>query len=118
MSKTKPNNFHIGVNGEEIASNLLKQLGYRIIKQRYLTKLGEIDIVATKGSMISFVEVKTRISHEQCLFALSKRQQYRIYHAGEYFLQQYPDYIGYDVSLDLIGINHQGKAIHFANAWH
>ncbi len=55
-------NLELGVRGEEIAVDLLKKNGYRIIARNYRTKLGEIDIIATQAGTICFVEVKARKS--------------------------------------------------------
>ena len=49
-----------GKNGENIAKNYLKKQGYRIIDTNYKTKIGEIDIVAMKDKVLSFIEVKSR----------------------------------------------------------
>ncbi|MDD5595018.1 MAG: YraN family protein [Candidatus Omnitrophica bacterium] len=53
-------NLELGVQGEEIAVDLLKKNGYKIIARNYRTKLGEIDIIATQADTICFVEVKAR----------------------------------------------------------
>ena len=45
---------------EWIAAAYLLLKGYRILALRYRTKLGEIDIVARKGDLAVFVEVKAR----------------------------------------------------------
>ena len=54
----------VGILGEEVACNFLRKKGYRILDRNYLKELsalqkGEIDIIAEKGGVISFVEVKT-----------------------------------------------------------
>lgn len=46
--------------GEDIAKEYLQNHGYHIIEQNYKTKYAEIDIVATKGSKLVFVEVRTK----------------------------------------------------------
>jgi len=48
--------------GEALAGKLLKKRGYKILKRNYVSKYGEIDIVAYDKGAISFVEVKTRQS--------------------------------------------------------
>ena len=48
--------------GEALAGKLLKKRGYKILKRNYVSKYGEIDIVAYDKGTICFVEVKTRQS--------------------------------------------------------
>ena len=45
--------------GEEITAKYLKSKGYVILSRNYLKSFGELDIVATKGGVIHFVEVKS-----------------------------------------------------------
>ncbi|MSR70740.1 YraN family protein [Candidatus Kaiserbacteria bacterium] len=56
----------LGDTGEEVACKYLESKGFRVLERNYLRKWGEIDIVAEKGSLLSFVEVKsvTREPHE------------------------------------------------------
>ena len=46
--------------GEEIATNFLKQNGYKILARNYRSNRCEIDIIAEDKSTIIFIEVKTR----------------------------------------------------------
>lgn len=59
MDKTE-----IGSRGEDLACKFLKKNGYKILERNYRIRGGEIDIVAKDGSVLVFVEVKTRWSHE------------------------------------------------------
>jgi hypothetical protein len=45
---------------EYLAAAILMLKGYRIVALRYRTRLGEIDIIARKGDLAVFVEVKAR----------------------------------------------------------
>jgi putative endonuclease len=49
-----------GDRGEAIAVRALKKRGYKILEQNYRSKLGEIDVIATDGGVLAFVEVKAR----------------------------------------------------------
>lgn len=53
----------IGEIGEEIAMKHLMKHGFSIIDRNYRKKWGEIDIIAEKGNVLHFVEVKT-VSYE------------------------------------------------------
>lgn len=55
----QPQNLRIGQLGENIACVYLQKWGYRVIERNYKKKWGEIDVVATKGEMLYFVEVKS-----------------------------------------------------------
>ncbi len=50
----------LGNIGEQIASDFLKEKGYRIRAQKYRFQKMEIDIIAENEEFILFVEVKTR----------------------------------------------------------
>ena len=47
-----------GELGEEEAANYLINKGYMVIERNHTRKWGEIDIVARKGNVLHFVEVK------------------------------------------------------------
>lgn len=57
MKRTKKR--EIGDFGEGVACKYLEKRGYRIVERNYLRPWGEIDIVAEKGDLLSFVEVKS-----------------------------------------------------------
>ena len=59
MSKDR---ISLGRKGEELAADLLKDSGYKILYRNYRTKLGEIDIIAKDKETVCFIEVKTRSS--------------------------------------------------------
>ena len=49
--------------------------GYRIVARRYRTKLGEIDLIARKGDLVAFVEVKARRGRQAAIDAVSHAAQ-------------------------------------------
>lgn len=53
-------NKNIGALGEEFAANVLENKGFEILERNYMTKVGELDVIAKKDSTLHFIEVKTR----------------------------------------------------------
>lgn len=51
---------YTGVFGEICAARYLRGNGFEILSANYRTRFGEIDIVAQKDGVLSFIEVKTR----------------------------------------------------------
>jgi len=52
----------IGEIGEHVAVHYLQNHDYTIIERNYTKKWGEIDIVASKGGVIHFIEVKSKLA--------------------------------------------------------
>ena len=50
----------LGLLGENLACRELERCGYLILERRARSRYGEIDIVARDGSVLVFIEVKTR----------------------------------------------------------
>ncbi|MBK9319080.1 MAG: YraN family protein [Bacteroidetes bacterium] len=50
----------IGPRGEAIALRYLEQIGYKILARNFRYQKGEIDIIATDGTFLIIVEVKSR----------------------------------------------------------
>jgi len=59
MDSEEPKNIRVGRMGENLGCKFLVGRGYSIIEKNYTRKWGEIDIIAKKGEVISFIEVKT-----------------------------------------------------------
>lgn len=51
-----------GQIGEQIAEDLLKGNGYKILTKNFRSRFGEIDIIALDSDTLVFIEVKTRWS--------------------------------------------------------
>jgi len=51
-----------GALGEELAARYLRQQGYRVLARNFRHRYGEIDIIAEKGGVTYFVEVKAKRS--------------------------------------------------------
>ena len=52
--------LRLGALGEEAAAELLRKAGYRIVARNHRCSRGEVDVIAEKGDLLVFVEVRTR----------------------------------------------------------
>ena len=52
----------LGESGEDLAAALYRRQGFAIVDRNYRCRIGELDIVARRGSLLVFCEVKTRSS--------------------------------------------------------
>jgi putative endonuclease len=52
----------LGRLGEDIAAEYVLGLGWSIVEENYRCRMGEIDIIACKGELLIFIEVKCRRS--------------------------------------------------------
>jgi putative endonuclease len=87
----------VGEIGEEIAARFLLRNGYRIVLANFkapvgrnrlgATVTGEIDLIAFDGSILCFIEVKTRSSDEFAspLAAVDLRKQRQIIRAAKVY---------------------------------
>jgi putative endonuclease len=75
--------FRLGLTAETKAAALLLAKGYRIVARRWRSPVGEIDLVARRGRVLAFVEVKARGSHHDAAYAVTLRQQRRIIAAAQ-----------------------------------
>lgn len=79
-----------GLKAEWIAAFLLRVKGYRILARRFVVSGGEIDLVARRGGVIAFVEVKARADLEVAAIAISATKRRRIARAARVWLARNP----------------------------
>ncbi|KKQ27962.1 MAG: hypothetical protein US42_C0003G0019 [Candidatus Magasanikbacteria bacterium GW2011_GWC2_37_14] len=60
LNMTKTSKRQFGDWGEEQVCSFLVRLGYQVVDRNFYAIGGEIDIIAQKNNVWSFVEVKTR----------------------------------------------------------
>jgi putative endonuclease len=92
--------FRVGLSAESRAAIFLLAKGYRIAARRWKSPVGEIDIVARRGRLLVFVEVKARASIDGAAFSLTERQKHRIVAAAHAWLARHPDDNGRDIRFD------------------
>ena len=131
----KTNRQEVGRWGENLAAMYLAERGYTILERNVRTSYGEIDLIARQeigsgqpeeetdeGSVLVFVEVKTRRSTKFGLpeEAMTSRKQTHLLAAIQSYLQSNPELTG-SWRVDVIAIRHSIKIpipeiIHFENA--
>ena len=55
-----PDRAELGALGERLAAKYLEKKGYRILERNFRCRMGEIDLIALRGSDLVFTEVKLR----------------------------------------------------------
>lgn len=105
-----------GRRGERVAGWWLRLKGWSILDRRVRTAAGEVDLVARKGSLIAFVEVKSRATAAELDFAIDQRRLSRVAAAAEILM---PRYAGPndDIRVDVILLAPGTRPRHIENAW-
>ena len=106
-----------GVHAEGLAADYLIRKGYLILKSRYKTKFGEIDIIAKKDDTICFVEVKSRGNTMDAFESVTYRSQKRIEQSALSFISEYPEYMESGMRFDVIAVTPPFHITHLDNAW-
>jgi len=102
--------------GETAAAWWLRLKGWRILARRVRTPAGEVDLVARRGNLVAFVEVKRRRTGAELDFAIDEYRLARVAAAAEYLAPRYME-SGDDMRVDVILIA-PGRALrHIENAW-
>ncbi len=109
--------YRRGHAGETIAALWLRLRGYRILARRYRTPVGEIDLVARRGGVLVFVEVKRRADRAAGLEAVTPAARQRIARAAELFLRRGPRLSELALRFDVIVVTPWGWPHHVADAW-
>ena len=91
-----------GLRAETIADLWLRAHFYRILARNYRVRGGEIDIVAQRGHLIVFVEVKARADLETAALAITPQKQRRIQRAVHHWLARHPRSTGCALRADAI----------------
>ncbi|MDE2618993.1 MAG: YraN family protein [Sphingomonadales bacterium] len=104
-----------GRRGEALAAWYLRLTGWRILAQRARTPRGEVDLIARRGRVLAFVEVKWRRSAAELGLAIDRRRLTRVCAAAEVLAPRYlrP---GDSVRIDAILLAPRHWPRHIANA--
>ncbi|RIA37782.1 putative endonuclease [Hephaestia caeni] len=105
-----------GRRGERLAAWWLRLKGWRILDTRVRTPAGEVDLVAKRGNLVAFVEVKMRKSAADLDIAIDERRLARVAAAAEVLMPRYATN-GEDIRVDVILLAPATRPRHIENAW-
>ena len=105
-----------GRAGEGRAALWLQMKGWRILDRRRKTPLGEIDLIAKRGKVIAFVEVKWRRNAAELDHAIDEYRLQRVAAATEAVAHEYATE-GEDIRLDVLLLAPGSFPRHIVNAW-
>lgn len=101
---------------ESLAVWALRLKGYRILKRRYKTPLGEIDLIAARGRTLVAVEVKYRPTLDQAKEAVTSKQRKRIERALSLYIRHLR-WVPQNIRFDAVLLIPYKWPKHIVNAW-
>lgn len=106
-----------GRQGERLAGWWLRLKGWSILARRVRTPVGEVDLIARRGKMIAFIEVKARASGAALDEAINERRLARVAAAAEALAHRYLE-PGDDMRIDVMLLAPGRPPRHLENVWH
>lgn len=95
--------------------------GWRVVGRGVMagrgTGAGEIDVVARRGRVLAFIEIKARPSVEDAAAAISAAQRRRLVRGAEAFLARRPDLAGLQPRFDAMLVAPGRWPRHLIDAW-
>ena len=104
-----------GRRGESLAAWYLRFKGWRILARRVKTPRGEIDLIARRGAVVAFVEVKWRASAADLDHAIDAYRLRRVLAAAEAVGHRYAR-SGDQLRIDIVLLAPGRFPRHMANA--
>ena len=106
-----------GRAAETLACWYLRLHGWRILAERARVPGGEVDLVARRGRILAFVEVKARATEDAAAMALDQYRLRRVAVAAERLAPRFLR-LGDDIRIDAIFLVPRRLPRHLANVWH
>lgn len=106
-----------GRRAETLAALVLRLKGYQILASRVRTPVGEIDLIAKRGRVIAFVEVKQRKTVADALVAVPDRNWQRIAAAASNWMARQHGLQNNDWRYDIIALAPYKLPVHRRDYW-
>lgn len=99
----------LGKEGEELAANWLASQNYTLLHRNWRFGQLEIDIIATKGAFLHFIEVKTRYytPHGYPEDSVTKKKFKKLQRAADEYLFLHPGHAW--IQYDIISVTMRGN---------
>ncbi|MEA1013783.1 YraN family protein [Sphingosinicella sp. LY1275] len=105
-----------GRRAETLAAWWLRLKGWSILARRVRTPRGEVDLVARRGRIVAFVEVKARATEADVALSLDDYRLRRVAAAAEALAQRFVR-PGDDMRIDAVFIVPRRLPRHLPNVW-
>ena len=102
---------------ERLAIMALALKGYRLLKLRFKSGPGEVDLIMRKGEVTAFIEVKTRVSSDLAVEAVTVRQSRRIAAAARIWMARDPHAAKGVCRFDIVTVSPYQWPKHIPNAF-
>ena len=117
-SQNKP----LGDRGERLAAEHLERAGWTVLARNFRVGHREVDLVARRGEVVAFVEVKTRagLGYGHPLEAITAAKRREIEHVARVWVQRHGcpgDVYRYDAVAVLILAGSEPTIEHVEDAW-
>jgi putative endonuclease len=120
-----PLHLQTGLAGEDAAFFELRRKGYTVVARRWSAGNlpGDLDLIAWHGSILCFVEVKTRTAHDMspAESAVDRHKQHVLRRLARAYLRQLPQAEAPPVRFDVMSVylvpGEKRKIVHFENAF-
>jgi putative endonuclease len=120
-----PAHLLTGLSGEDAAFFELRRKGYTIVARRWSSGniSGDVDLIAWQGSLLCFIEVKTRTARDMtpAEAAVDHHKQYMLRRLARAYLRQLPQTDAPPVRFDVMSVylvpGEEREIVHFENAF-
>jgi putative endonuclease len=120
-----PLHLQTGLAGEDAAFFELRRKGYTVVARRWSAGniSGDMDLIAWQGSMLVFIEVKTRTARDMspAESAVDRHKQYVLRRLARAYVRQLPQAEAPPVRFDVMSVylvpGEKREIVHFENAF-
>jgi putative endonuclease len=116
-TRTRQGRERRGRQAETTAALWLQLKAYRILDRRVRAPKGEIDLIASKGAMLVFVEVKQRQRMETALEAVTPDLQRRVQDAARLWVRRHRRHADWLWRFDIVVLAPGRFPRHMPEAW-